>query len=555
MAISGNHLGKYVLSRMTGIDVDRAGAVYACGFGSKLALKISSEGKPLFAFTSPKINHGRLYDIVIYDRAGGTTADSTVDSIVYISDYTNDTVYKFTAEGEYLGRIGASGLTEGNFYGPTSLALDADGNLYVIDSGNMRVQKFSPDGRLLIAFGREGEKEGDFSQPSGIAVDAWGTIYVSDREKQTIGRYDKSGNFLSLIEGKTLTDPYGISYTDDNRLLVSDGSGIVSFDLTHSVWKKVQTGKELGRVIDVKIDSLGQLYACDFENDEVVQFIPRSEKYRNLNIILNRVDTSNYPTIVYYSTVLSADGLPLSGLGPSHFLCRIGGGLVGRIDLSYTAVRDSRHKILVVVDKSLSMSGYEQDIGIFMRGFLGRLDPADEVAVIGFDKDTRLLTPFTTSRVASANAVTDPDYGEGRAFDRAFRKGIDLLNKEFYKKAVVFVTDGSLGEDSFLTYSFEACKNYAANNGIPVYVLSFGGKKDAMLDYLARSTGGRFYDVIHSNEASYLYDTIKSYRSPEYVIYFSDAHDKKLEGLYIDAEIEVDYSGRIGKNRLGFIYP
>jgi sugar lactone lactonase YvrE len=542
-AISGNPLGKYVLSRVTGIDVDRSGAVYACGFGSKLALKISNEGKPLFAFTSPKISQGRLYDIAVGD------------AIVYISDYTNDMVYKFTAEGKYLGHIGASGLAEGSFYGPTSLSLDGDGNLYVIDSGNMRVEKFSPEGRLLLVFGREGEKEGDFSHPSGIAIDAGGNIYVSDREKKTIGMYDRSGNLLSLLGGKTLTGPYGISYTDDNRLLVCDDSRILSFDLTHSAWKEIKTGTELGRVMDVKIDSLGQLYACDFENDEVVQFVPRSEKYRNLNIILNRVDTSNYPTIVYYTTVLSADGLPLSGLGPSHFLCRIGGGLVGRIDLSYTAVRNSRHKILVVVDKSLPMRGYEQDIGSFIRGFLGRLDPADEVAVIGFDKDTRLLTPFTTSRVASANAVTDPDYGEGRAFDRAFRKGIDLLNKEFYKKAVVFVTDGSLGEDSFLTYSFEVCKNYAANNGIPVYVLSFGGKKDAMLDYLARSTGGRFYDVIHSNEASYLYDTIKSYRSAEYVIYFSDVHDKKLEGLYIDAEIEVDYSGRIGKNRLGFIYP
>jgi len=547
MTVNGNPLGKYVLSRVTGIDVDRSGALYACGFGSKLAMKISSEGKPLFAFTSPKINHGRLYDIVVDGTAAAT--------VVYISDYTNDTVYKFTADGEYLGRIGASGLEQGSFYGPTSLAIDADGNLYVIDSGNMRVQKFSPDGRLLLVFGREGEKEGDFSHPSGIAVDAAGNIYVSDREKQTIGRYDRNGNFLSLLEGKALTDPYGISYTDDNRLFIGDGSRIVTFDLTHSVWKEIQTGKQLGRVMDVKIDSLGQLYACDFETDEVLQFIPRSEKYRNLNILLNRVDTSNYPTIVYYTTVLSADGRPLYGLGPSHFLCRIGGGMVGRIDLSYTAVRDSRHNILLIADKSLSMSGHEQEIDRFTRGFLGSLDPADEVAVIGFDSDTRILSPFTTSRLATANAVTDPEYGEGRAFDRAFRKGIDLLNRQFYKKAVVFLTDGTMGEDSFLTYSFEACKNYAANNGIPVYVLSFGGKEDAMLDYMARSTGGRFYDVIHSNEVSYLYDTMKAYRSPEYVIYFSDAHDKKLEGLYVDAEIEADYIGRIGKNRLGFIYP
>jgi DNA-binding beta-propeller fold protein YncE len=543
MEIRGNSIGKYILSRVTGIDVDQSGALYICGFGSKLALKVSSEGKPLFAFTSPKVDHGRLYDIAVGN------------GVVYISDYTNDTVYRYTPEGKYLGQIGSSGLEEGQFYGPTSITLDEAGNLYIVDSGNMRVQKFSGDGRLLLSFGKEGKAEGEFNHPSGIAVDSAGYIYIADRGKRTIGMYDKSGNFLSLLKGEELIEPYGLTCTDDNRLIVSDSSRIVFYDITHSVWSELKTERQIERIVDVQQDSLGQLYACDFDRDEVIQLVSSSEKYRNLNVLFSRVDTSNYPTLVYYATVLSTDGLPIYGLGASHFLLRIGEGVVGRVDLSFTDVRESKLNTVVLVDKSLAMKKHEPDIDRYLRGFFNSMSTVDEVAVIGFDDAPRILSPFTSSKLAAMNAVLHPDYREGRAFDRAFRRGIDLLNKQFHKKAVIFITDGSMGADSFLTYSFESCKNYAANNGIPVYVLSFGGKKDPTLDYFARSTGGRFYDVIHSNEFVYLYDTITSYRSPEYVIYFSDVYDSSLGGLYIDAEVEVDYNGRIGKNRLGFIYP
>ncbi|MCK5095030.1 MAG: hypothetical protein KAR18_09905, partial [Spirochaetes bacterium] len=65
MEIRGNPLGKYILSKATGIDIDKTGNIYVAGFGSKIALKISQDGSPLLSFVSPKISHGRLYDIVV----------------------------------------------------------------------------------------------------------------------------------------------------------------------------------------------------------------------------------------------------------------------------------------------------------------------------------------------------------------------------------------------------------------------------------------------------------------------------------------------------------
>ncbi len=544
MEIIGNPIGKYIVSKATGIDVDDSGNIYISGFGSKIALKISQEGEAILAFTSPKISHGRLYDIVVGKNG-----------IVYISDYTNDTIYTFTVDGKYLDSIGTSGFGEGQFYGPASLALDNNNNLYVIDSGNMRVEKFSEAGDFLLAFGKRGDAEGEFDHPSGIAVDYSGKIYIADHGKRAIYVYDESGNFITILKNVQLTGPYGISFADDNTLIVNDGTKIWSYDLLYSTWREIDTAERLKRVLDSKVDRLGQLYACDFENDTIVQFVPKADKYRNINVILNRVDTDSYPTIVYYVSVLSADGLPLYGLSRNHFLLKIGEGSVGKVDLSYNEVRDSRLNILFLVDKSLSMQEYSEDIKSYIGQFINKVSAQDEMAVIGFNKDSWISSPFTTSRLSIMDAISEERFDSGKAFDKAFRKSIDYLNKMFYKKVIIVITDGTLSDESFLTYSFESCKNYASNNNIPVYILSFGGRMNEKLEHFAKSTGGRFYDVFHSNDFMYLYKTIRSHRSPEYIIFFNDVYDSKLKDLYVDAEVEVDFNGRIGKNHLGFIYP
>ena len=120
---------------------------------------------------------------------------------------------------------------------------------------------------------------------------------------------------------------------------------------------------------------------------------------------------------------------------------------------------------------------------------------------------------------------------------------------------MIVITDDGLDDRSFRNYSFESCIRYDWNNHIPVYFLSFTVSENENLDYFARNTGGKFYDVIHSNEFPYVYNTIRGYRSPEYIIFFNDIYDPKLQNLYLGAEVEVDFGGRFGKNKLGVVYP
>ncbi len=544
LEIQGNNVGKYKISKVTGIDIDDSGNIYVAGFGSKLALKLSPGGKPIHDFSSPRIVPGRLYDIV-HDSAG----------YVYISDFTNDTVYKFTDNGRFIQSIGTSGFRKGQFYGPTGITLDRDGNLYVIDSGNMRVIKFSPDGEFLQSFGREGDHDGEFSHPSGIAVDSIGRIYVSDHGRKRIGIYDASGNFITYLKGIELIDPYGLSFAGENRLVVSDGPSIKIYDTTHSTWTEINTDGKLSRVLDAKIDRIGQLAACDFEEDLILQFVPKEDKYRNLTVILERVDAESYPAIVYYVSVLDADGLPIYGLGQRDFLLRLGEAVVPKIDLSFNEVRDSRLNLLFLVDKSLSMAQYAEDVENLIRSFTSNLSSADEMAVIGFNEGSWIASSFTNSRLRTIDAVIEERYEDGKNFDQAFRRSIDYLNKRYYKKALVVITDGFMDASSFQTFSYQSCINYAANNHIPVFILSFGEWDPARLEYLSRSTGGKYYEVLRSNEVPYLYQTIRAYRSPEYVIFFNDDYDPDLAEMFVESDVEVDFNSRVGRNKLGMVYP
>jgi DNA-binding beta-propeller fold protein YncE len=537
-------LGKYILSKCTGFDVDGSGNMYLASFGSRIALKISQTGKPVLSFGRYNVEHGRLYDI-----AAGT------DGSVYISDFTKDQVYKYRDDGRFVGSIGGPGSREGQFYGPTALALDRSGDLYVIDSGNKRVQKFSGEGDFLLSFGGEGEGEDEFSHPSGVAVDPSGRIYVADHGRKTIQVYDRSGNFLGKLGGYDLKDPYGLSIAGQNRLVVADGDRVLVYDLLYSTWTVIDTGERLGRALDAGIDRLEQLYVADFEKDSLFQFVPKADKYRNLTVILDRVDIASLPAVGYYVSALDADGLPIYGLEAENFLLRIGENQVGPVDLLSDERRNSRLSILFLVDKSPAMAQYAADMRPAMGQLLSKVAEEDQMAVLSFNADSWVASAFTRSKARTLDSILEERYKDGRAFDRAFRRGIDYLNKEFYKKAVVLVTDGGYSDQSFRTYSLLSCINYAMNNYIPVYVLNFGGRESEALSTLARSTGGRQYDVFHSSELPYLYETMRAYRSPEYLVVFNEKRDPSLSGLYLDAEVEVNFIGRFGRSRLGCIYP
>jgi DNA-binding beta-propeller fold protein YncE len=61
---------------------------------------------------------------------------------------------------------------DGQFNEPWGIAVDNIGNVYVTDYENNRVQKFSSSGHYVSKWGSPGSGNGQFNGPRGIAVDS-----------------------------------------------------------------------------------------------------------------------------------------------------------------------------------------------------------------------------------------------------------------------------------------------------------------------------------------------------------------------------------------------
>jgi DNA-binding beta-propeller fold protein YncE len=118
------------------------------------------------------------------------------EDYVYVADWRNDRVQKFTADGEFLAKFGEPGDGEGQFRRPAGVAVDERGNIYVADWGNHRVQVLGPDG----SFQRILRGQSTLSQWAQEFLD------VNPDEKEPRGRSDLFPSLPAHV-----VDPYDIS--------------------------------------------------------------------------------------------------------------------------------------------------------------------------------------------------------------------------------------------------------------------------------------------------------------------------------------------------------
>ena len=92
---------------------------------------------------------------------------------------------------------GSKGSDEGQFLEPAGVAVDSSGNVYVSDFSNNRIQKFTSNGTFITKWGSSGSGEGQFNRPENVAVDSSGNVYVGDTSNnriQVFRQVNESGN-------------------------------------------------------------------------------------------------------------------------------------------------------------------------------------------------------------------------------------------------------------------------------------------------------------------------------------------------------------------------
>ncbi|MCW5935724.1 MAG: NHL repeat-containing protein [Fimbriimonadaceae bacterium] len=186
---------------------------------------------------------------------------------LYVADYGNGKIQRFSADGTYLG-------------------------VFAENLGQMGSIQFLPDGSLLSAryeggpilhFAENGLRLPDFVSNTGLnrhgqmAVDSSGNVYVCSWVENTILWYDPAGNPLGVFSDLASSGIEGVV----GMLFDANGDMYVSEYLTYKIKKLDANGSYLGDVFStngeceyLSYDSAGNLLVPQFFNNLVERYDP-----------------------------------------------------------------------------------------------------------------------------------------------------------------------------------------------------------------------------------------------------------------------------------------
>jgi DNA-binding beta-propeller fold protein YncE len=241
-----------------------------------------------------------------FNNPGALAVDDD-HKVVFVADIKNNRIEKFDIQGKYLGQWGTLGKGDGQFDHPGDIALDPDKEiLYVTDIYNNRVQAFYYDGNFITKWGSFGNGNGQFNRPAGITINTKGdVVYVSDTANNRIQVFDTDGNFMkkwgSLGSGNgQFARPDGIFFEpsekvmyvadrQNHRIQVFDDQGAFITGWTTSASETVKPR-------DVVLDSSGQTYVVDKENNNILLYKVSTSPFTELNVEKQKTKTQTTKT-------------------------------------------------------------------------------------------------------------------------------------------------------------------------------------------------------------------------------------------------------------------
>ncbi len=265
-----------------GIAINQStGNVYVADTENNRIVKLGSSGA--FIANIGTTGAGALKEPigVAIDSGGG----------LWVTDWAHNRIVNFSAEGAFIREVGSLGSANGQFNGPTGIAI-SEGSVFAVDAGNGRVEQFSLTGVYEGQFGSKGTGSGQFESPSAIASNPTsGNLYVADTYNYRVQEFSPAGRFLtewgSWGPNHQLSYPTGLAIASNGKLYLSD-----QFVNQVSAWTPPEAGAahltyasqfgssgsgsgQFSTPIASAIDGQGNIWITDYANNRVQKFSPK----------------------------------------------------------------------------------------------------------------------------------------------------------------------------------------------------------------------------------------------------------------------------------------
>lgn len=155
----------------------------------------------------------------------------------YVADNGSDEIYKIDSTGNVVKSFGGYGWDSGQFDYPIDVSLNAL-NIIITDKNNHSVQRFDKDLNFISRlYTRDGDdNDAAFGFPLSADVSTMGDFFVLDSENKRILKFDLFGKYILQFGGYdagefAIKDPVKLIVTENNNILILDGTNLIVFDL------------------------------------------------------------------------------------------------------------------------------------------------------------------------------------------------------------------------------------------------------------------------------------------------------------------------------------
>lgn len=255
-----------------GIDVDKSGNVYIADYGNERIQKFSSSGIFITKW-GPFNSFDSILDVAV-DSLGNFYVAGGVFGI-----------YKYNFSGKYITKWVSYEMENDEFENSAAgVAVDPTGHfVYVIENWNNRIQKFMSSGKYITEWGSFGSANGQFYNPADVAVDSSGNVYVTDNDNHRIQKFSSKGKFITKwgslgVANGQFKSPVGVDVDASGNVYVVDNGNhrIQKFSLRGKfITKWGSWGSANGQFnhpVDVVVDGSGNVYVTDSGNHRIQKF-------------------------------------------------------------------------------------------------------------------------------------------------------------------------------------------------------------------------------------------------------------------------------------------
>ncbi len=195
--------------------------------------------------------------------------------------------------------------------------------------------------------------------------------------------------------------------------------------------------------------------------------LPRQQTLRGDEADVITVDTD---LVTIPVSVFDRNGLYIPGLDKDDFQIFEDGK---RQEISYFGSTDKPFTVVLLLDTSLSAQYRIGEIQEAAVAFVDQLGSQDQVMVLEFDGDVKVLSEATNDREKLYRAIRKASFGSGtslyEAVDFALRK---RLEKVAGRKAIVLFTDG-VDTTSKKKYNYDSTLDMAEESEAPIFVVYY----------------------------------------------------------------------------------